>query len=237
MKQNLTQYVLIALLVVGAYLVGVYKTKVEFLENGAPAQVAQVAGEQAAPEEKSELTSEEWDKALGEGYAYSFGDENAPVVLVEYTDYQCPFCQRYVNDTYGKIKENYVDTGKVRYVVRDLPLPFHANAEGAAVAARCAASQGRYLEMHDKLFATQSEWEELADATKTFVGYAGELGMNTQTFASCMEDESVVDAVQADADLASELGATGTPTFAINGQLLVGAQPYVSFESLIDSLL
>jgi protein-disulfide isomerase len=238
MKQNITQYLMIALLVVGAYMVGVYKTKVEYLENGAPGTVAQVAGEQAAvPEEKVELTEEEWKQATEGEFAYGYGDPEAPVTLVEYTDYQCPFCARFFEQTYEQLKTTYVDTGKVRYIMRDLPLPFHANAKDAAIAARCAGKQGKYLEMHDKLFGSQTDWSEVADAIEKFSAYAGELGMNTSQFSSCMTDQAVATQVDNDTNLASQLGATGTPTFIINGKLLVGAQPYTAFEAMIDGEL
>lgn len=228
---------MVALLIAGAYMVGVYKTKVEYLEGGAPNQVAQVAGEQAvaAPaEEKTELTEDEWQKVLS-GAEYTVGSENAPVTIVEFTDYQCPFCARFYEQSYGQIMSEYVETGKVRYIFRDLPLPFHPNAEPAAVAARCAGKQNKYVEMHDKLFETQTEWESVSDTTALFTGYAKEVGVGEGAFTSCLSDTSVAEAVQADADLAAEVGATGTPTFYVNGTALVGAQPYASFKTLIDS--
>lgn len=239
MKQNLTQYLMIALLVVGAYLVGVYKTKVEYLEGGGKAaQVAEVAGEQVAvAEEKTELTEAEWKQVTEGEFAYGFGEVEAPVKIVEFTDYECPFCARFVEQTYEQIKTKYVDSGKVRYIVRDLPLPFHQNAELAAVAARCAAKDGKYLEMHDKLFEMQEEWSQESSAESTFVSYAGELGLSTAGFESCLADEAVITKVQNDAELAAQIGASGTPTFIINGKLIVGAQPYNAFEAVIEDEL
>lgn len=236
MKDNsFMQYVMIALLVVGAYMVGVYKTKTEYLEAGAPAQVAQVAGDTAPEEQPVLLEGETWDKVMSDG-VFKLGEESAPIKMVEFTDYQCPFCSRYVSDTFDQIKSNYIDTGKVEYIVRDLPLSFHEHAELAAVAVRCAARDGKGAELHDKLFANQEDWSELADATDTFVSYAREVGVGS-SFASCLSDESVKAAVQADLDLATSVGANGTPTFFINGQMVVGAQPYAAFETVIEGML
>lgn len=89
------------------------------------------------------------------------GDANAPVTIIEFTDYQCPFCSRHFEQTFGQIESEYIDTGKVKYVVRDFPLGFHPNAQKAAEAAECAGDQGRYWEMHDQLFSNQGEWSGL----------------------------------------------------------------------------
>jgi len=240
MKQNITQYLMIVALVVGAYMVGVYKTKVEYLEGGAPGQVAQVAGDQvdapAQPEQKTELSAEEWG-SIQENGVYVYGEDSAPVTIVEFTDYECPFCARYIEDAYSDIKTNYIDTGKVRYIVRDLPLPFHANAELAAASARCAVNDGKYEAMHDMLFAKQAVWAAETDATETFVTYATGMGMNANSFRTCLTSDDVVAAVKADSALAATVGASGTPTFFVNGTALVGAQPYAAFEAMIEAEL
>ena len=89
------------------------------------------------------------------------GDANAKVTVIEFTDFQCPFCGRHFEQTFGQIKENYVDSGKVKYVLRDFPLSFHPHAEEAAEAAECANDQGKFWEMHDELFSNQAEWSAL----------------------------------------------------------------------------
>ena len=88
------------------------------------------------------------------------GDEDAPVTIVEWSDFECPFCTRFYTETLGKLEEKYINTGKVKFVYRDFPLGFHANAQKAAEAAECAGEQGKYWEMHDKLFEKQAEWSE-----------------------------------------------------------------------------
>jgi len=240
MKQNITQYLMIGLLVAGAYLVGVYKTEVEYLKNGAATgQVAEVAGEKVdvqQPKEKSELTEEEW-QAVTANPAMVVGEEKAPVTIVEFTDFQCPFCDRYVTQAYQDIQENYVKTGKVRYMYQDLPLSFHQNAEAAAVAARCAGKDDKYLLMHDKLFSSQSVWGEMKDPTETYVTYAKEMGVSEAGFRACLSDAKVLQDVRDSAALAEKVGATGTPTFYINKTALIGALPFTAFEELIEAKL
>jgi protein-disulfide isomerase len=90
---------------------------------------------------------------------YESGQKNARVTLVEFTDYQCPFCQRAFQQTWPTIKKDYIDSGKIHFIIRDMPLPFHNNAKLAATAARCAGEQNKYLEMHDQLFTNQSVWQ------------------------------------------------------------------------------
>ncbi len=239
MKQNITQYLLVIMLVVGAYMVGVYKTKAEYLEGVVPGQVAEVAGEQAVPaqEEKTVLSDDEWAR-VQEGASFVMGEESAPVTIVEFSDYECPFCKRYNDETFNLIKSSYIETGMVRYMIRDLPLPFHPSAQLAAVAARCAGRDGKYLEMHDRLFLGQESWAGSADTSfETYASYAGELGLATDAFRTCLVDNDVIDAVQADLTLAGEMGASGTPSFFINGTALVGAQPFSAFEALIEANL
>jgi protein-disulfide isomerase len=239
MKQNLLQYAMVAMIVVGAYFIGVYKTENSYLKQGgalnqAPSEFGQDPTE--FPEEKTVLTEDEWQKAKSESVG-QMGEKDAPVTIVEWTDYQCPFCKRYVDDTFDQIKENFIDTGKVRYEVRDLILPFHPNAKPAAIAARCAAKEGKFWEMHDKLFETQATWSNLSDTKDEFGKYASELGISSSKFASCVADPSVAAGVDADTQVASEIGASGTPTFVVNGALVVGAQPYQVFEQAINEML
>lgn len=238
MKQSLMQYLMVALMIVGAYFIGVYKTENSYLKQGgalaANNQQQQPAAE--VPAEKTELTDAEWDKAVGNGVG-SMGEKNAKVVIVEWTDYQCPFCKRYIDETFNQIKTKYIDTGKVLYEVRDLILPFHPNAKPSAVAARCAAQEGKFWEMHDKLFAEQDVWSGLTDTKAKFAEYAAAIGIASGKWDSCIADPKVAEAVDADTQVASQLGASGTPTFMINGKLVVGAQPYQVFEQQIEEAL
>jgi len=163
------------------------------------------------------------------------GDENAPVTIVEFSDYECPFCGRYVKETYPQIVKNYIDTGKVNYVFRDFPLGFHASAKPAANAAECIREQGgdsMYFEYHDVLFANNTELgvEKLKE-------YAATFSIDQSQFASCVDENKYADEVEADFTEGGSYGVRGTPAFFINGTLIAGAQPYENFETAIEAAL
>jgi protein-disulfide isomerase len=171
------------------------------------------------------------------GDAPSIGDPQAPVVIVEYTDFQCPYCLRHFQQTYPQIVENFVETGQVRYVFKDFPLTnIHPQAVLAAEAARCARDQEAYLEMHDLLFQRQQQWSGDSNAAETFVDLAAELDLDTGAFAECLDSGRHEAGVRADLEEGSQLGVTGTPGFFINGNYLSGAQPYAVFEQAIREL-
>lgn len=160
------------------------------------------------------------------------GDKNAKVTIVEFSDYECPFCGRYFTQTYPQLKKDYVDTGKVKIVFRDYPLPFHQNAQKAAEAAECADDQGKFWEMHNKLFSNQQKLD-VASLKK----YAGELALDQAKFDDCLDSGKYASEVEKDMQDGSSYGVSGTPSFFVNGQLLVGAQPYSEFKKLIDAEL
>jgi protein-disulfide isomerase len=174
-----------------------------------------------------------------EGYPFR-GDPAAPVTMEEFSSYQCPFCGRYFRESYPQIVDNYVKTGKVRYVFRDFPLPSQLQSPLAAEAARCAGltgDSGAYWAMHDRIFEGQREWSGSADADTLFKGYAAELGLDEMTFAGCLDSGSTSDQVQADLREGSARGVNGTPTFFVDGRALSGAQPYAAFARVIDAAL
>lgn len=234
---------LVVTIIGGAFAIGWLYGKVSVYEKGMVAgtqtQTGKAAEAQVQPQQAQEpeapLTEAQWQGLVDKANRVE-GKDNAKVTMVEFTDFQCPFCSRYYTDTYLQIRKDYVETGKVRYLTFDLPLPFHSNAKPAALATRCALDQDKYYEMHDKLFEVQTEWSE-GDAKSKFVDYAKELGLNVATFTQCYESGKYNQAIEADATLANSLGANGTPSFFINGQRLVGAQPISAFTSLIDSQL
>jgi len=172
------------------------------------------------------------------------GDKNAKLTLVEFTDYQCPFCSRHYRDTMPQIVDEYVKSGKVKYVLREFPLEsIHPMAFKAAEAAQCAGEQGKYWEMHDRLFANQN-----ALAPAQLPGHAEAVGVNADQFKSCLESGKYATKVRKDLNDAQKAGATGTPTFFIgrtdpNGtdvrsvRKMVGAQPYPAFKDALDTLL
>ncbi len=171
------------------------------------------------------------------GDAFILGDPDAPITIIEFTDFQCPFCVRHFQQTYPSIVEEYVDTGTVRYVFKDFPLnSIHPQAAEAAQAARCAGDQGAFLDMHDVLFQRQEQWSGQTPTT-IFVGYAEELSLDASDFEQCLTSGKYEAAVNADLDQGVQLGVTGTPAFFINGYLISGAQPYSLFQQAIEGLL
>lgn len=157
------------------------------------------------------------------------GPANAPVTIVEFSEFECPFCAR-VNPTLDQVRATYGD--KVRIVFRHLPLPMHANAFKASEASLCADEQGKFWEMHDAMFADQRNLG--LDALKA---KAAGLGLDSARFDECLDSGRHAARVQADLTEGQQVGATGTPTFFINGRLLSGAQPFEAFKELIDDEL
>ena len=160
------------------------------------------------------------------GSAPVLGVESAPVTVVEWSDFQCPFCTR-VWPTLEKVREEYGD--QVRIVFKHLPLPMHTKAPGAHAAAEAAHRQGRFCEMHDRIFANPA-----AIGPEQYGVWAEEIGLDTDQFEVDSQSADVKGRVAADMEQAREVGVTGTPSFFINGRYLSGAQPYESFKRMID---
>jgi len=172
--------------------------------------------------------------------AAMLGSPNAPVTMVEFTDYQCPFCQRFHVTVFNEIKKNYIDTGKVRFYSRDLPLDsMHPNAMRAAMSARCAGEQGQFWKLRD-LMGANPDRLDMNSIMATVTG----LNMNGEAFKQCVESEKYKPLIQNDVLEAAKIGADGTPTFVIgkstptgvDGEVLIGAQPYPAFDQKLRSL-
>jgi protein-disulfide isomerase len=169
------------------------------------------------------------------------GDPKAPVTLVEFTDYQCPFCRKFESDSFARLKKNYIDTGKVRFVHRDMPLEFHPNAEPAAEAAHCAGRQKKFWEMHDALVQDPS-----ADLSQqAILNDAQKIGLDSASFKACIEARPFAESIRKDAADANTLGVSGTPSFVIgktgsdkiDGVRIVGVVPYEVFDKAITQYL
>ena len=159
------------------------------------------------------------------------GDFNAPITLVEFSDFECPFCARHY-PTLTKILDDY--KGKVRLVYKHFPLVFHPNGQKAAEASECADEQGKFWEYHDKLF------ENLAVSgysLENFKQWAKDLGLNSENFNDCLDSGKFAQKVKDDSQEGLQKGVNGTPATFVNGQLVSGALPYESFKQIIDSLL
>jgi len=160
------------------------------------------------------------------------GDKDAPVTIVEWSDFECPFCARFFEQALPSIEEEYIKTGKVKLVYRDFPLSFHTNAQKAAEAAECAGEQGKYWEMHDLLFA-----QGVQGGVAGFKQYAKTLGLNTAKFDTCLDSGAMAGEVQQDMADGAAVGIQGTPGFIVNGKLVSGAQPFAVFKQVIDAEL
>ena len=169
----------------------------------------------------------------------AIGDPNAPVTIVEFSDFQCPFCRSFYSTTYQQIKENYVDKGLVRIVYRDFPLDFHAAARVSAMAAECADDQGRFWDYHDKLFDEQAKGGNgtITYGVAELKQWAADIGIDTGTFNACLDSQRHAAEVDADFEAGQRFGVSGTPSFIVNDRRLVGAQPYSTFEAVIEEAL
>ncbi len=178
------------------------------------------------PEPRRVQVSQDDDPAIG--------PSDAPVVIIEFSDYQCPFCRKFRLETLDKILETY--RGKVRFVYRDFPLEnIHVYALKAAEAADCAGEQGKYFEYHDVLFEKQDDWAQRGEVA--FVEYAKQIGLDVESFKVCLASGRYEEEVRKDLQDGLRAGVTGTPAFFINGIPLKGAQPFEAFKAIIDSEL
>jgi len=170
------------------------------------------------------------------------GDPNAPITIIEFSDFQCPFCKKFHATTLPLLEKNYIDTGKVKFVYRDFPIKsIHPNAASAALASECADDQNLFWKYHDLVFENQRNWEGLSksSAVNVFKQYASELGIDMDEFNQCFETAKHLTEVNGDLQDGVSYGVTGTPGFFVgNDELgyvkIIGAQPYSVFERLIE---
>jgi protein-disulfide isomerase len=167
------------------------------------------------------------------------GKKNAPITMIEFSDFQCPFCRSFWRDTLPLIKSEFIDTGKLKFVYRDFPLSFHEGAMPAAQATECAKDQDKYWEMHDKIFEEQAKKGSgtISFNNSDLKKWAGEIGLKMDLFNSCFDSGKYVEEIRKDMEDGQAAGVTGTPAFFINGRLVVGAQPYSVFKNIIEEEL
>jgi protein-disulfide isomerase len=214
----------VAFTAVGIFALGMF-THSTFFDEGGGGQPAVVAQPTAGPTP----TVGPVDVSVDDDPA--LGPEDAPVTIVEFADFQCPYCATFNTQTLPQILSNYGD--RVRFVYRDFPLTsLHANALKAAEASECADDQGAYWKYHDLLFQNQSA---LDDAS--LKGYAASLGLDTATFDDCLDSDKQQSEIQKDFQDGNTAGVQGTPSFFVNGMPLVGAQPYSAFQAAIEAAL
>jgi len=168
---------------------------------------------------------------------FSLGNKNATVKIAEYSDFQCPFCNRYFTNAFPKILKDYIATGKVYYTYYNYPLDIHPQAPKAAEAALCAADQNKYWEFHDLLFSNQNLWSGNANDVQFHGTLAQTLGLDTGKFNQCLESGKYASVIEKDVEVGDTKQISGTPTVFINEQRIVGAQDYYNFKKAIEDEL
>jgi protein-disulfide isomerase len=168
-----------------------------------------------------------------DGSELSMGDPNAAVTVIEFSDFQCPFCKQFYSNTIQDLKTNYIDTGKVYFVYKHFPLSFHSSAQIASEATECANEQGVWYEYHEKIFNSQNGDFGVSELNQWAIGIVSD----TSAFNECLDSGKYSDKVNADTIEGQSVGVSGTPATFVNGIMLSGAQPYSVFKELIDSEL
>jgi protein-disulfide isomerase len=160
------------------------------------------------------------------------GPSNAPVTLIEYSDFQCSACEYYYPMVARLLNES---STTVRFVFRHFPLSQHANAMSSSMAAEAAGARGKFWEMYDLIFGNHADWTELPDPTQKFVNYASELGLNADQFKNDTSSSTLRDKIQADQDGGVKIGINATPTFFVNGKVITNPSNYDQIKAIIDS--
>jgi protein-disulfide isomerase len=165
------------------------------------------------------------------------GAETAPIWLVEISDFQCPYCKRWHDQSFATIDKDYVQTGKVRLAYLNFPLSMHANARTASEAAMCASAQGKFWPLHKSLFDTQEKWAPQSNPMPTFDSLAVAAGVDAAAWRSCMTIHATGKLIDADHDRSTAAGVQSTPTFFIGDRKLEGAYPVDSFRVAIEAAI
>lgn len=223
--------ILIALLIIAAYFLGTLTTKIQYLEG--TKKTTTTTSQEAPSAPTQQITPPDI------GHLPTEGDKNAKVTVIEFSDFQCPFCKRMFDETISLLRNDYVKTGKIKFAYRHYPLSFHQNAHKAAQASECASEQQKFWEYHDLLFKNQDVWanQSATQAAATFGLYATELGLDATQFDTCLQTEKYKEKVDEDFAAGNKAGVSGTPTTFINGKSIVGAQPYEAFKTEIETAL
>lgn len=245
-----TTPILVTLAVIVAFLAGMFVIKYlggeKTGEQGE--KIAQVSSAPTAPQEQGAVLGEEQIIKIETGTVAVKGKDDAPITIVEFSEYLCPYCAEYVGfdsvpsrpideeETYQQIIRDYVDTGKARYIFRDFPV-HGEKAKEIAEAAYCAGEQDEYWQYHDLLFEKQADLYETEDLEGLLETLASEINLDSEGFSSCLADNEFGKVIEDNYQLGQSVGVSGTPTFFINGQKLVGAQPFANFKMIIDAEL
>lgn len=168
---------------------------------------------------------------------YLLGSDSAPVEVSEYADYQCPACENFETVQFPAVRDQLINTGKIRWRYRDFPLAQHGNSRVAAHAAACAEEQGKYWELHAAIYLHQNEWALNRNASRLLSELAGSVGLNRSGFDACMSSAKYAGRIQASLEEGSKLGVGSTPTFLISGRLYPGVLSSDSLRALVQQAI
>ena len=228
-------YILLGLLVVAAFLIGTLITKVSYLEKGTTTSAPTTGN--ANPPTAPQTPAPGAKVNVSAGHLPVLGDKNAKVTVVEFADLRCPFCQRLFNDVEPSLTKDYINTGKVKFAFRHYAFLGPASTV-AANAVECANEQGKFWDLHNYLYKNQPPESDTSMYTVDNLSQvAGNLGMNQDQFKSCLSANKYQKNIDADFADGQKAGVSGTPATFVNGQIVVGAQPYASFKTIIDQEL
>lgn len=234
MPKSYTPFLMI-LLLVASFLLGMLVTKVQYLEKAATANAGTTAGtQQTAGTQPSVAAGQPVNVAVGN--LPVMGNKDAKVKVIEFADFQCPFCQQWFKNVETSLMNDYVKTGKIAFYWRDYPF-LGQESNYAASAGRCANEQGKFWDFHDYLYNHQGQENSGAFSKDNLKQFAASLGLNTDQFNSCLDSDKYAKDYQTDLSDGQKAGVNGTPTVFINGVPLVGAQPYTAFKTAIDQAL
>lgn len=221
----------VSILLAGLIISGTLLYTKDSVNNNLDPRAANIGAQTApAPQGQVNLTLNSNDHVLGL--------TNAKITIIEYSDFQCPFCRTFWSQTFPQLKKEYIDTGKILFAYRHYPLDFHPQAMISAKASECASETGKFWQMHDKLFAEQEKQGSgtIQFTTADIKKWASQIGLSSG-FNSCLDSDKYSEKIKSDTATGTQAGVSGTPTFFINNQKIVGAQPYASFKAAIDSAL
>ncbi|MFZ0547695.1 MAG: thioredoxin domain-containing protein, partial [Candidatus Promineifilaceae bacterium] len=218
-------------LLIGAQPLTVFESAIVAVANGE--EIAGTSSDSATGSADQQPAVAPTPAVFTADYAAAMGDPNAPVTIVEFTDYQCPYCSQHATQVLPQVVEDMVQTGRVYYILKDFPLDqIHPDARIGALAARCAGAQDAYWEMHDALFSQQSVWSGSGEeaATTALIEIADSLDLDTRDFTACLQSGRFNDAIETNVQEGRALGISGTPHFFVDGYPLSGARPYEHFD-------
>lgn len=230
LKNNSYIPLLMVLLLVASFFLGRLSSQVEYLQKGvatAPSGVQAGAPTTPVPGQKVDIDA---------GKLPIQGNKDAKVTVIEFADFQCPFCKQWATTVWPSLKKDYVDTGKIKFAFRHYAF-LGQESTWAAEASECANEQGKFWDYHDYLYTNQGAENSGAFAKDKLIGFAGALGLNTDSFASCLNTDKYAKNVTDDLAAGQKAGVSGTPSTFVNGLIVVGAQPYETLKQLIDAEL